>query len=31
VIFCGFEAGVKWANTGAEVLPGVFVGIALIH
>ena len=24
--FVGFEAGVKWANTGAEVLPGVFVG-----
>ena len=24
--FIGFEAGVKWANTGAEVLPGVFVG-----
>jgi len=24
--FVGFEAGVKWANTGAEVLPGVYVG-----
>ncbi|NLJ38501.1 MAG: BMP family ABC transporter substrate-binding protein [Candidatus Atribacteria bacterium] len=24
--FVGFEAGVKWSNTGAEVLPGVFVG-----
>ena len=24
--FIGFEAGVEWANTGAEVLPTVYVG-----